>query len=214
MSSLATVPTIGTALMRRSLEIPCRVAAISGGLMITALAIITVVSILGRWVASAPVLSDITLLAWVGPITGDYELVEIGTAIAVFLFLPYCHLRGGHVTVDLLVMHAPPMVQRLLAVVAETLFLVVAGLMTWRLYHGLLDKRRYMETSMLLDIPLWWGYVGGLVGFALLTLVCLYRTCDAFTYDPHQPGSKQNSSNQNSPTQGSSAKESSAQGDL
>ena len=111
-------------------------------------------------------------------------------------------------------MHAPPIVQRLLAVVAETLFFVVAGLMTWRLYHGLLDKRRYMETSMLLDIPLWWGYVGGLVGFALLTLVCLYRTCDAFTYDPHQQGSKQNSSNQNSPTQGSSAKESSAQGDL
>ncbi|BBI65201.1 hypothetical protein HSBAA_65070 [Vreelandella sulfidaeris] len=97
------------------------------------------------------------MLAWVSPITGDYELVEMGTAIAVFLFLPYCHLRGGHVTVDLLVMHAPAMVQRLLAVVAETLFLVVAGLITWRLYHGLLDKHRYMETSMLLDIPLWWG---------------------------------------------------------
>ena len=214
MSSLATVPTIGTALMRRSLETPCRVAAISGGLLVAALAIITVVSILGRWLASAPILSELPILEWVGPITGDYELVEMGTAIAVFLFLPYCHLRGGHVTVDLLVMHAPPIVQRLLAVVAETLFLVVAGLMTWRLFHGLLDKRRYMETSMLLDIPLWWGYVGGLVGFALLTLVCLYRTCDAFTYDPHQQGSKQNSSNQNSPTQGSSAKESSAQGDL
>ncbi|MDQ7734635.1 TRAP transporter small permease [Halomonas sp. SpR1] len=203
MSSLATVPTIGTALMRRSLELPCRVTAISGGLLIAALAVITVVSILGRWVASAPVLSDITMLAWVGPITGDYELVEMGTAIAVFLFLPYCHLSGGHVTVDLLVMHAPPMVQRLLAVVAETLFLVVAGLITWRLYHGLLDKRRYMETSMLLDIPLWWGYVGGLVGFALLTLVCLYRTCDAFTYSPQQPDSTQ-----------AQVKENSAQGDL
>ena len=111
-------------------------------------------------------------------------------------------------------MHAPAMLQRLLAIVAETLFLAVAGLMTWRLYHGLLDKRRYMETSMLLDIPLWWGYIGGLVGFALLTLVCLYRTCDAFTYDPPQPGSKQNSSNQNSATQSSSAQESPVQGDL
>ena len=214
MSSLATVPTLGTALMRRSLETPCRVAAISGGLLVAALAIITVVSILGRWVASAPVLSDMTMLEWVGPITGDYELVEMGTAIAVFLFLPYCHLRGGHVTVDLLVMHAPPMIQRLLAVVAETLFLVVAGLMTWRLYHGLLDKRRYMETSMLLDIPLWWGYVGGLVGFALLTLVCLYRTSDAFTYDPPQPGSNQNSATHSSSAQDGSDQESTAQGDL
>lgn len=196
MSSLATVPTIGTAWIRRSLELPCRVAAISGGLLVAALAVITVVSILGRWVAGAPVLSDMATLAWVGPITGDYELVEMGTAIAVFLFLPYCHLRGGHVTVDLLVMHAPVMVQRLLAVVAEALFLVVAGLMTWRLYHGLLDKRRYMETSMLLDIPLWWGYVGGLLGFALLTLVCLYRTCNAFTYTPPQSDSSQASTDQ------------------
>lgn len=202
MSSLATVPKAGTAMMRRSLETPCRVAAISGGLLIAALAIITVVSILGRWVASVPMLSDIAMLEWVGPITGDYELVEMGTAIAVFLFLPYCHLRGGHVTVDLLVMHAPPMLQRLLAVVAEMLFLVVAGLMTWRLYHGLFDKRRYMETSMLLDIPLWWGYVGGLVGFALLTLVCLYRAFDALTYDLQQHRSTQNSSAYDSSDQG------------
>ncbi|KPQ30884.1 MULTISPECIES: TRAP transporter small permease [unclassified Halomonas] len=206
MSSLATVPTIGTALMRRSLEITCRVAAISGGLLIVALAIITVVSILGRWVASVPVLSDMTMLAWVGPITGDYELVEMGTAIAVFLFLPYCHFRSGHVTVDLLVMNAPPVVQRLLAVVAEMLFLVVAGLMTWRLYHGLLDKRRYMETSMLLDIPLWWGYVGGVAGFALLTLVCLYRALDALTDKQQYPNSTHSHS---SPTQ-----ENSVQGDL
>ncbi|BBI54680.1 hypothetical protein HORIV_71010 [Vreelandella olivaria] len=56
---------------------------------------------------------------------------------------------------------------------------------------------------MLLDIPLWWGYIGGLVGFALLTLVCLYRTCDAFTYNPPQPGSTQ-----------AQVKENSAQGEL
>lgn len=212
MSSLATVPTIGTALMRRSLETPCRVAAISGGLLVAALAIITVVSILGRWLASAPILSELPILEWVGPITGDYELVEMGTAIAVFC-LPYCHLRGGRMRwIYWSCMRRPWF--NACSLLSQKRFLVVAGLMTWRLYHGLLDKRRYMETSMLLDIPLWWGYVGGLVGFALLTLVCLYRTCDAFTYDPHQPGSKQNSSNQNSPTQGSLAKESSAQGDL
>lgn len=196
MSSLATVPKTGTGLMRRSLEMPCRVAAISGGLLVAALAIITVVSILGRWLASVPVLSDLAMLDWIGPITGDYELVEMGTAIAVFLFLPYCHLRGGHVTVDLVVMHAPTVIQRLLAFVAELLFLTVAGLMTWRLYHGLLDKHRYMETSMLLDIPLWWGYLGGIVGLALLTAVCLYRAIDAFAYEPEPPAPAQDNTDQ------------------
>jgi TRAP-type C4-dicarboxylate transport system permease small subunit len=182
--------------MRRSLETLCRVAAISGGLLVAALALITVVSILGRWLASAPVLSDLSLLDWVGPITGNYELVEMGTAIAVFLFLPYCHLRGGHVTVDLVVMHAPTIIQRGLAVVAETLFLVVSGVMTWRLYHGLLDKRRYLETSMLLDIPLWWGYIGGIVGLALLTAVCLCRATDALAYEPRLQAPMQDSADQ------------------
>ncbi|WP_136068524.1 TRAP transporter small permease [Modicisalibacter radicis] len=183
MSSLATTSNARITSLRRGLETACRLAAITGGLIVATLSLMTVASIAGRWASSLPLIGDMAALAWIGPITGDYELVEMGTAIAVFLFLPYCHLRGGHVTVDILVMRAPHGVQRLLAFVAEALFLVVAGVMTWRLYHGLLDKQRYMETSMLLDIPLWWGYVGGIAGFALLTLVCLYRALETVTRD-------------------------------
>ena len=183
MSSLATTSHASITCLRRSLETTCRLAAIVGGLVVAMLSLMTVASIAGRWASSLPLISDMAMFDWVGPVTGDYEMVEMGTAIAVFLFLPYCHLRGGHVTVDLLVMRAPRSVQRLLAFVAEVLFLVVAGVMTWRLYHGLLDKQRYMETSMLLDIPLWWGYVGGILGFALLTLVCLYRACMSVSRD-------------------------------
>ncbi|ABE57646.1 TRAP transporter small permease [Chromohalobacter israelensis] len=183
MSSLATTSHASITCLRRSLETTCRLAAIVGGLVVAMLSLMTVASIAGRWVSSLPLISDMAMFGWIGPVTGDYEMVEMGTAIAVFLFLPYCHLRGGHVTVDLLVMRAPRSVQRLLAFVAEVLFLVVAGVMTWRLYHGLLDKQRYMETSMLLDIPLWWGYVGGILGFALLTLVCFYRACLSVSRD-------------------------------
>jgi len=183
MSSLATTPNASITYLRRGLETTCRLAAITGGLIIAALSLMTVASIVGRWASSLPLISDMAALSWIGPVTGDYEMVEMGTAIAVFLFLPYCHLRGGHVTVDILVMRAPRCVQYLLAFVAEVLFLVVAGVMTWRLYHGLLDKQRYMETSMLLGIPLWWGYVGGIIGFALLTLVCLYRAFSTVSRD-------------------------------
>ncbi|MCI0509729.1 TRAP-type C4-dicarboxylate transport system permease small subunit [Chromohalobacter marismortui] len=183
MSSLATTSNASITYLRRGLETTCRLAAIIGGLIVAALSLMTVASIAGRWASSLPLIGDTAALGWVGPVTGDYELVEMGTAIAVFLFLPYCHLRGGHVTVDILVMRAPRAVQCFLAFVAEVLFLVVSGVMTWRLYHGLLDKQRYMETSMLLGIPLWWGYVGGIVGFALLTLVCLYRTFNTVSRD-------------------------------
>ena len=40
------------------------------------------------------------------PITGDFELVEIGTAIAGSLFLPYCQATGGHIVVDLFTLRA------------------------------------------------------------------------------------------------------------
>ncbi|MCK2046213.1 TRAP transporter small permease [Chromohalobacter moromii] len=181
MSSLATTSNASIICLRRGLATTCRLAAIIGGLIVAALSLMTVASILGRWISSLPFIRDVAALSWVGPVTGDYEMVEMGTAIAVFLFLPYCHLRGGHVTVDLLVMRAPLGVQRFLAVLSEALFLLVSCLMTWRLYHGLLDKHRYMETSMLLGIPLWWGYVAGIVGFALLSLVCLYRLLSSFS---------------------------------
>lgn len=183
MSSLATTSHTRITSLRRGLELPCRFAAIVGGLIVAMLSLMTVASIAGRWMSSLPLISDMAIFDWVGPITGDYELVEMGTAIAVFLFLPYCHLRGGHVTVDLLVMRAPRCVQYLLAFLAEVLFLIVAAVMTWRLYHGMLDKQRYMETSMLLGIPLWWGYIGGILGFALLTLVCLYRALETVSRD-------------------------------
>ncbi|MBZ9557795.1 MULTISPECIES: TRAP transporter small permease [unclassified Modicisalibacter] len=176
-----TQEQVGTTLARRLLSGCCQGAATLGGLMVLAMAVMTVCSIAGRWIAGAPYLGALPWLDGIGPVTGDYEIVQMGTATAVFLFLPYCHLRGGHVTVDLLVMHAPRMIQRATAILAETLFMGVSALMTWRLFHGLLDKQRYMETSMLLGIPLWWGYAAGIVGFALLTLVCLYRSIAALT---------------------------------
>ncbi|QEM82233.1 TRAP transporter small permease [Halomonas binhaiensis] len=175
MSSLATTSKTAVTPLHHGLTRLCQVLALIGGALIVALAVMTVISILGRWLSSVGWISSSSALSWVSPVIGDYELVEMGTAIAVSLFLPYCHLRGGHVSVDLLVMHAPKRVQYLLTFIAEILFLLATGIMTWRLYHGLLDKQSYGETSMLLGIPLWWGYALGVIGMAMLTLVCLYR---------------------------------------
>ena len=61
--------------------------AILGGLVLVAMLLMTVLSVLMR--------------ATLGfPIPGDYELIEIGTALAAFAFLPYCHQAGGNVLVD------------------------------------------------------------------------------------------------------------------
>ena len=56
-----------------------------GAFMLAVLATVTVVSIGGRALS----------FAGLGPVPGDFELVEAGAALAVFCFLPWAHLRGA-----------------------------------------------------------------------------------------------------------------------
>ena len=58
-----------------------------------------------------------------GPVPGDIELVEVGVAIAVVWFMPWCYLRGGHATVDLLCTGMPPWAQNAIDLVSDGLML-------------------------------------------------------------------------------------------
>ena len=42
------------------------------------------------------------------PVPGDFEMVEIGVAVAAFSFLPYCQLKGANVTADIFTAGASP----------------------------------------------------------------------------------------------------------
>ena len=77
----------------RALMALSRAVAIAGGLILTALTILSVGSILARVLLSRP-------------LPGDFELVEMGCGIAVFAFLPYCHLKRGNVIVDFFTLKA------------------------------------------------------------------------------------------------------------
>ena len=79
-----------------------RWTAILGGVMLCAIMLMIVLSVSGRALIGVGL----------GPIPGDFELVEVGTAIAVFFFLPWTYLKGGHATVDLLYTHLPAWAKR------------------------------------------------------------------------------------------------------
>lgn len=134
--------------------------AIAGGLILCAIALMTVVSVAGR----------AFVWAGLGPIPGDFELVEMGVAVVVFFFLPWCHLRGGHAAVDLLYTRFSVTVQRRLALLSEWLMVAVWVLLTWRLWFGLADKFRDRETTFILQLPVWWAYA---LCFAAAVLGCL-----------------------------------------
>jgi hypothetical protein len=130
-----------------------RVMAWFGAVVLTAIALMSVTSIVGR------ALSGLGL----GPVPGDFELVEAGTALAVFCFLPWCHLKGGHAMVDMLWHLYPSALKRVLVVLTDTLMLVVWVLLVWRMSLATVEYRHNGEVSFILQMPVWWGYAASLV---------------------------------------------------
>ncbi|MEM1341460.1 MAG: TRAP transporter small permease [Pseudomonadota bacterium] len=159
-----------------------RTLALFGGTILAAISVMVMASIIGR-----------ALDGWLffSPITGDYELVEIGTAIAVFAFLPWCQLNRGHVSVDILTSRLPLRGQAITALIGDILLAIAAYIICWRLWLGFGEKFPYgsdglresfgmgyrpffPETSYELEIPIWIAYGLSWLGSAAFLLVALY----------------------------------------
>jgi Tripartite ATP-independent periplasmic transporters, DctQ component len=172
-----------------------RFTAILGGVVLTLLIILTCVSITGRlingWMHSdfmeglAPTFAQWVLALGVGPVNGDFELVESGVAFAIFAFIPLCQITSGHASVGILTEKLPPRVQQFLRMVIELVFAAVLVLIAWRLFEGMTSKMRYGETTFLLQFPIWWAYAASFVGSVIAAIVGVYmgfvRTYEFFT---------------------------------
>jgi TRAP-type C4-dicarboxylate transport system permease small subunit len=161
-----SLPGLAPALQRRLgalLEAAARWLALAGGLVLVALAAMTLASVTGR------------ALIWLGlgPIPGDFELVEAGCAFAIFAFLPWCTLRRGHATVDIFVTWTGPRGRAGLSLIGNLLLALVAAILAWQLWLGLVDKQSYDETTFILQFPVWWGYAAVLPGAVLFPLAAL-----------------------------------------
>lgn len=138
-----------------------RLLALIGGLLLILITTLVVVSVSGR------------ALVWAGlaPVPGDFELVEAGTALAVFCFLPWCQMQRGHVSVDVFVEMLGPRVDAVLSIFFNALMTVIAGFILWRLWAGMNDKMLYNETTFILQFPVWWGYAVCIPVAAVFVLV-------------------------------------------
>ena len=169
--------------MHKTMEKAARGMAVMGGLVLAILILITCASVLGRslngmlhgWIGELlPGLSKWALDLGIGPITGDFELVEAGVAFAVFASLPLCQVRSGHAAVDILANSFPSGLHRFLAMVTEILFALVLILIAWRLFDGMMSKRGYGETTFLLQFPIWWAYALSFAGAVMAAIAGVY----------------------------------------
>lgn len=172
-----------------------RVMAVVGGVVLSALIILVCVSITGRalngWLhadvvqAVVPGLANWLLGLGIGPVNGDFELVEAGIAFAIFSFLPYCQITSGHAVVSIFTDWLPERVQRVLRMVIEILFAVVLVVIAIQLKEGMDSRIRSGQTTFLLQFPIWWAYALSLVGATIAAAVAVYmaliRSAEAFT---------------------------------
>ena len=144
------------------LDRACRTLAVMAGLVLAAMAFMSLWSISGRTFFGKA-------------LVGDYEMVQFMTAVAVAMSLPYANWMGGHVIVDFFTARAAAKTQALLDGLAYGVMAVFAALIAWRLGVGALDLRSSDDASMLLSIPTWWAFVPMVPSFLLLGLTALYK---------------------------------------
>jgi len=155
--------------------------AYCGGIVLSAAALTTVISIIGR--AAIPL--------GLGPVPGDFELVKMATVVAVFAFLPWSQIHRGQVTVDIVVDAFSPRLRAFLGMLGDLAMTLAAGVIAWRLWLGMGEripfgsdtmrqilhlgsKPYYTETTFILHMPVWWGYALAMIGAGFFAVVCLY----------------------------------------
>jgi TRAP-type C4-dicarboxylate transport system permease small subunit len=138
-----------------------RLFAIAGGLVLCAMALLTTVSVTGRRFFDAPV-------------TGDFELIAIGTGVCVFAFLPYCHLKRENVIVDFFMSGASDRVKAFFDAVGNLTYTIIIAIMIWRMTLGGFDLYDVDEMTLILEVPRWWTFPAAILCLVLLLVVCAY----------------------------------------
>lgn len=170
--------------MYRVVDRLARVFAQLGGIVLLAQICLICASVLGRAINSvlhsnavqgwAPDIAGLVLSTGVGPINGDFEVVEAGMAFSIFAFLPLCQLRAAHASVDIFTSVLSGRVNRGLRAVTEVCFAAVLVLIMVQLANGMLSKLNSGQTTFLLEFPVWWGYAASVVAAVAAAFVAIY----------------------------------------
>tara|TARA_B100001741_G_C16466879_1_gene557977 strand:- start:509 stop:1048 length:540 start_codon:yes stop_codon:yes gene_type:complete len=135
--------------------------AICGGVILLIIVLVNFFSIAGR-------------VLFGKPLTGDFELVEMGCAVAIFSFLPLCQFKGGNVIVDFFTIKLHKRKIAFLNGIASFIFFIVAGFFSWRMIYGGIQIYKDNTQTMLLQIPVWIPFIPAVFSFFILTITCFY----------------------------------------
>ena len=140
-----------------------RLCAVLAGLLMTAVTLLTCVSLIGR-----------NTTGWT--IVGDFELTGVATGAAIALFMPLCQLQRGHIIVDFFTAKASEATTARLDRLGALMVSLVFALLAWRTALGGINAYDSFSGTMMLGFPEWIVYACMVPPFILCSLIALTQS--------------------------------------
>jgi TRAP-type C4-dicarboxylate transport system permease small subunit len=142
------------------------------------LMIFITVGVIGRYVFNAP-------------ITGDVEIVEFAMVLLIMFGVAYTQAEDAHISVKLFVDRLSPKSQLIFDVFNYLMVAAILGLISWQSLDQAVYSFQTMDTSDILDIPLFYFRFMvplGFIAFTLEAIIKLLRTIKLISEGAEPPG--------------------------
>lgn len=149
------------------LELLARACAVTAGVLLTVITLMTCASLIGR-----------NTTGWT--IVGDFELTGAAAGAAIALFLPWCQLERANIIVDFFTSRASAATQATLDRLGALLLALAMGLLAWRSAIGGWNAWKSQAGTMMLGFPEWIVYVGIVPALALTSLIAFVQAVRGF----------------------------------
>ena len=151
-----------------SLDRIARFCSILGGLVMTALMLMTCYSLISRN------LFDSALI-------GDFELTGVGAGAAIALFMPLCQLKHENIIVDFFTANRSEAFNFRLDRLGDVLMAIIFALLAWRCTAAAINAVDTMGASMLLGFPDWIVFTSMAIPFAISAIIAASQAAASFS---------------------------------
>ena len=144
-----------------------KLCAILAGLLLTAITLMTCISLIGRNAAGAT-------------LAGDFELTGVAAGAAIALFMPFCQITRGNIIVDFFTTKLSHATNDKLDRFGALLLALMFGLLAWRSTLGGINSWSTHSETQILGFPEWVVYAAMVPPFVLTSVIGLYQTVFGF----------------------------------
>jgi TRAP-type C4-dicarboxylate transport system permease small subunit len=142
----------------KALERIALMCSLLGGLVLTAVMLMTCYSLFGRNVLGSALI-------------GDFELTGVGAGAAIALFMPLCQLRRENIIVDFFTAKCTESTLFRLDRLGDALMTLIFSLLSWRCGLAAINAKETMGASMLLGFPDWIVFTSMCIPFGITALI-------------------------------------------